>query len=103
MFNIYYYHLPLLETASIPFTSFHSAESVGAEVDVWRVQAVSLWGLPAGVDAALQWDNGRTYFFSRGNYWRFNDRRFSVDNGSPAFPRPTAQWWLGCPAQVPHF
>jgi len=59
---------------------------------------ISLWDLPSNMDAALQWDNGRTYFFKSRNYWRFNDRLFTVDRGNPAFPRPTAQWWFGCPA-----
>jgi len=60
-------------------------------------KSISLWDLPSNVEAALQWDNGRTYFFKSGNYWRFNDRRFTVDRGDPPFPRPTAQWWFGCP------
>ena len=58
---------------------------------------ISLWSLPSNMDAALQWDNGRTYFFKAGDYWRFNDRKFSIDRADPAFPRPSAQWWFGCP------
>jgi len=58
---------------------------------------ISLWDLPSNMDAALQWDNGRTYFFKAGDYWRFNDRKFSIDRGDPSFPRPSAQWWFGCP------
>merc|ERR1719295_372885 len=58
---------------------------------------VSLWGLPGNMEGALQWDNGRTYFFKSGNYWRYDDRNFRVDRGDPPFPRPTAQWWFGCP------
>ena len=60
---------------------------------------VSLWGLPDNMDGALQWDNGRTYFFKSGSYWRYDDRSFRVDKGDPAFPRPTAQWWFGCPKE----
>jgi matrix metalloproteinase-14 (membrane-inserted) len=60
-------------------------------------KSISLWDLPNNMEAALQWDNGRTYFFKSGNYWRFNDRRFTIDKGDPSFPRPTAQWWFGCP------
>jgi len=62
-------------------------------------KSVSLWSLPDNIDGAFQWDNGRTYFFKSGNYWRYNDRSFSVDRGDPAFPRPTAQWWFGCPKE----
>eukprot|EP00090_Calanus_glacialis_P031534 TRINITY_DN5228_c0_g1_i1.p1 TRINITY_DN5228_c0_g1~~TRINITY_DN5228_c0_g1_i1.p1 ORF type:complete len:546 (-),score=123.28 TRINITY_DN5228_c0_g1_i1:69-1706(-) len=58
---------------------------------------ISQWDLPQNMEGALQWDNGKTYFFKNGEYWRFNDRRFTVDRASPAFPRPTAQWWFGCP------
>lgn len=58
---------------------------------------ISLWGLPGNMEGALQWDNGRTYFFKSGNYWRYDDRNFRVDRGDPAFPRPTSQWWFGCP------
>ena len=66
------------------------------ELNTIHVQDISLWGLPNNIDGALQWDNRRTYFFKSGNYWRYNDRNFSVDKGDPAFPRATAQWWFGC-------
>jgi len=58
---------------------------------------ISLWDLPRDIDAALQWNNGRTYFFKNGDYWRFNDRGFTIDAASPPFPRPSAEWWFGCP------
>ena len=32
------------------------------------------WDVPGDLEAALQWDNGKTYFFKEGGYWRFNDR-----------------------------
>eukprot|EP00092_Neocalanus_flemingeri_P034229 GFUD01037226.1.p1 GENE.GFUD01037226.1~~GFUD01037226.1.p1 ORF type:complete len:547 (+),score=135.67 GFUD01037226.1:230-1870(+) len=60
-------------------------------------KSISEWDLPRDVEGALQWDNGKTYFFKKGEYWRFNDRRFTVDKANPEFPRPTAQWWFGCP------
>ena len=31
-----------------------------------------------------------------GQYWRFNDRLFTVDFASPAFPRLSTEWWFGC-------
>jgi hypothetical protein len=27
---------------------------------------------------------------------RFNDRTFTLDEGSPSFPRNTGKWWFGC-------
>lgn len=76
-------------------------------------RSVSLWDLPDDIDGALQWDNRRTYFFKqvrrsldhattppilllmKGEYWRFNDRKFSVDfSRSNPFPRPTGETLL---------
>ena len=30
------------------------------------------------------------------NYFRFDDRTFSVDDGNPSFPRKSGPWWFGC-------
>ena len=57
---------------------------------------ISEWGLPQGIDGALQWENGRTYFFKGRQYWRFDDRTFGIDIASPPFPRATGEWWFGC-------
>ena len=44
---------------------------------------ISNWeGIPDHVDDAVQYDNGYTYFFKRGEYYRFNDRYFRVGSGS---------------------
>ncbi|XP_026466648.1 matrix metalloproteinase-14-like [Ctenocephalides felis] len=53
-------------------------------------------GVPDNLDAALQYTNGYTYFFKNGQYYRFNDRTFSVDAADPAFPRNAGHWWFGC-------
>jgi len=55
-------------------------------------------GLPSyGVTGAMQYTNGRTYFFSRnGVYYRWNDDRDQVDVANPRFPRNTGEWWFGC-------
>jgi len=45
------------------------------------------------VDAALQYSNGKTYFFVDGNYYRFNDNSFKIDD---TYPRPINEWWYGC-------
>jgi hypothetical protein len=44
----------------------------------------------------VRWSNKHTYFFKHGEYYRFNDRRFTIDEGDPAFPRPSGPWWFGC-------
>ena len=53
--------------------------------------------MPSIIDGAVKWSNKRTYFFKNGNYYRFNNRRFGIDNGdSDPFPRPVGPWWFGC-------
>ena len=64
-------------------------------------KSISEWDLPAYIEGAMQWVNGRTYFFKYGQYWRFKDRQFTVDLASPEFPRQTAQWWFGSPTTSP--
>ncbi|XP_064455146.1 stromelysin-3-like [Ornithodoros turicata] len=60
-------------------------------------QPISNWnGVPDYLDAAFQWQNGYSYFFKGKNYYRFNDKEFGVDDGNPAYPRPTAVWWFDC-------
>ena len=40
---------------------------------------VTNWeGIPEFIDDALQYDNGYTYFFKKGQYYRFDDMRFKV-------------------------
>ncbi|OQR79276.1 matrix metalloproteinase-16-like, partial [Tropilaelaps mercedesae] len=57
----------------------------------------TVWeGIPSNINAAFQWQNGYTYFFKGQSYYRFNDKDFSVDSGSPAYPRSTAEWWFDC-------
>ncbi|CAA9999914.1 unnamed protein product [Nesidiocoris tenuis] len=57
-------------------------------------------GVPNNLDAALQYTNGYTYFFKKGQYYRFNDRTFSVDTADPPFPRPAGYWWFGCKSET---
>lgn len=53
---------------------------------------ITIWvGLPYGrIDAAINFKNSRTYFFSGGDYYRFNDRNFAVCvnrlDGTPSHP-----------------
>ena len=41
---------------------------------------LSNWeGVPPNLDDALQYENGFTYFFKGGLYYRFSDRHFRVN------------------------
>ncbi|CAG0888863.1 unnamed protein product [Cyprideis torosa] len=60
---------------------------------------IKMWtGLPeSGIDDAIQYTNGYTYFFKGDLYWRFNDKQFKVDDTSdPPYPRSVAKWWFNC-------
>ena len=40
---------------------------------------ISSWdGIPDEIEAAFMAPNGHTYFFKGGNYWRYDDKSFSV-------------------------
>ena len=42
---------------------------------------ISNWeGVPDDIDAALRYENGYTYFFKQGQYYRFDDMKFKVNN-----------------------
>ena len=56
------------------------------------------WDLPPGISAATKWKNNYSYFFHGTKYYRFNDRKFTLDKGDPEFPRPSGPWWFGCKA-----
>ncbi|MEO5997440.1 MAG: hemopexin repeat-containing protein [Chitinophagaceae bacterium] len=50
-------------------------------------------GLPAsGIDAAINWGNGKTFFFSGSIYYRFDNKANRVDAG---YPRAIAGNWPG--------
>ena len=47
---------------------------------------ISNWeGIPDDVDDAVQYDNGFTYFFKKGDYYRFNDRYFRVGSSDSSY------------------
>ncbi|MET0789210.1 MAG: hemopexin repeat-containing protein [Cellulomonas sp.] len=54
------------------------------------VTAASWTGLPATIDAALNWGNGKVYFFSGAQYYRFDVLLDAVD---PGYPRAIAGAW----------
>ncbi len=51
-------------------------------------------GLPAGVDAALNWGNGKTYFFAGSEYYRYDNKNDRVDD-DPSYPLPIVGNWKG--------
>jgi len=50
------------------------------------------------IDAAFKWwQNKKVYFFSGGQYWRYNEATKSVD---PGYPRAISLGWNGLPGKV---
>merc|ERR1712107_903796 len=68
------------------YWKFDHTSSAHVRNDLYPKDIRQWWHLPGDMDAALQWENGKTYFFRDGSYWRFNDQRFMVDSGSPPSP-----------------
>lgn len=61
-------------------------------------RGLATWkGLPAKIDSAFEFSNGRTYFFSGSKFYRFNDVAFKVDVG---YPLDIGRVWYGCPRQT---
>ena len=61
---------------------------------------ISNWdGIPDNLDAALQFSNGKSYFFKRSKYYLYNDTADSVSLG---FPKETGLGWFDCsPSTIP--
>jgi Hemopexin len=49
-------------------------------------------GFASGVDAAVNWGNGKAYFFQGGQYLRYDIKKDKVDSG---YPLPIAGNWPG--------
>lgn len=49
----------------------------------------------------MRWSNKYTYFLRGDEYYRFDDREFTIDKGDPPYPRPTGPWWFGCKEAEP--
>ena len=65
--------------------------------DSYPRQIKSWEGIPNFLDSALQYSNGKTYFFKKGKYYRFDDKKLALDDSAdPEYPRETGLWWFGC-------
>ena len=53
-------------------------------------------GIPDNLDTAMQYSDGKTYFFKDGRYYKFDDRTLSVEEDKPSYPRDTGEYWFGC-------
>ena len=53
-------------------------------------------GLPANLDAAFTWTNGKTYFFKGSKYWRFSD----VGQMDSGYPKQLDKGFSGIPTNV---
>ena len=56
-------------------------------------------GIPDNLETAMQYSDGRTYFFKHGNYYKFDDATLKVEEARPAYPRDTGEFWFGCPTR----
>ncbi|CAF1099540.1 unnamed protein product [Rotaria sordida] len=66
-------------------------------IDIDYPQFVSSWlHIGEKITSALQWINGRTYFFSYKSYYRYDHINHQVDDSYPTYPRPISEWWLQC-------
>ena len=64
-------------------------------------KSISLWkDVPQGIEAALSLNNGKSYIFKDGNYWRLDGDRKAVARSDLPFPRNAGQWWFGCPKKT---
>ncbi|CAF1085149.1 unnamed protein product [Adineta steineri] len=73
-----------------------------SSIDIDYPQFVSNW-LHIGdkITSALQWINGRTYFFSHQFYYRYDHINHHIDDSYPTYPRPISEWWLQCNQETP--
>eukprot|EP00090_Calanus_glacialis_P014426 TRINITY_DN23206_c0_g1_i1.p1 TRINITY_DN23206_c0_g1~~TRINITY_DN23206_c0_g1_i1.p1 ORF type:complete len:189 (+),score=48.63 TRINITY_DN23206_c0_g1_i1:42-608(+) len=59
-------------------------------------QHIEAWSLPGNLDAAFQWENGKTYFFKGSKYWRFSEVGV-LDDG---YPKDVDRGFEGAPNNV---
>ena len=70
-------------------------------VDDSYPRPISNWkGVPNHLNAVLQYDDGQSYFFKEGKYYKFNEDSLSVASADPAYPRRTGDFWFGCQSAI---
>ena len=57
----------------------------------------SLHSGPCIIDAVFRWSNGYLYFFSQGNYYRYNKNHFGIDK---EYPIKIGDFWKGVPSDI---
>ncbi|XP_013774418.1 matrix metalloproteinase-2-like [Limulus polyphemus] len=72
-------------------------DEVEGRVELDYPRSIIMWrGVPAGIDAALQWEDGKTYFFKDEYFWTFDDKRMKTDAQGPKL---ISSFWFGCSVQ----
>ena len=73
-------------------------DDVVGRVELDYPRDISMWrGVPADLDAAFQYIDGKTYFFKGKHYWQFDDYSMRVVN---AMPKPIGTHWMQCPKDL---
>ena len=55
-------------------------------------------GVPSNIDAAFTWGkDGKTYFFKGPLYYKYNDKKKTVEKG---YPKKTKNRWFGIPTII---
>ncbi|XP_017838315.2 matrix metalloproteinase-2 isoform X2 [Drosophila busckii] len=76
-------------------TLYWRIDEFTGKVELDYPRDMSIWaGVGYNIDAAFQWENGKTYFFKNLGYWEFNDARMKVAH---ARPKLSARHWMKCP------
>lgn len=79
---------------------FKSICSKFSLITFFLIHYCSNWaGIPDNLETAMQYSDGRTYFFKHGNYYKFDDATLKVEEARPAYPRDTGEFWFGCPTR----
>ena len=68
-------------------------ERKGIDYRYPRLTRLSWLGVPDNLDAAIQWKNGKSYFFKGRQYYGIDDFSTSVGSG---YPKDIATYWMAC-------
>ncbi|XP_076822278.1 matrix metalloproteinase-19-like isoform X2 [Clavelina lepadiformis] len=79
------------------FYQFSEYSSYDGSVKSPAKKISKFWeGIPLAPDGAIQWKNGKTYFFKGNSYWRYSGMNKETD---PNYPRGVKKYWIGCNSQ----